>query len=192
MKRAFSVIEVLVSLAIICVLYAILMPVLVTAKEKAKETVCVSNLRQLGLALELYHNDNGEYPTPWDPIDPYMSGGKLKCPVDKGPGYNFASYLNSANVRKNQNAFNFPDLYEKFIDCREKRGPEYPLILDLNHLPKILHEDDILPGFALAYRTSGAVKRISKKTVVHILNEKLNFTPKPDTPCDVRLSYANL
>ncbi|MCW3060774.1 MAG: prepilin-type N-terminal cleavage/methylation domain, partial [Capsulimonas sp.] len=62
MKRndGFTLIELLVVIAIIAILAAILFPVFAKAREKARQTTCASNLRQLGLAMLQYVQDNDE------------------------------------------------------------------------------------------------------------------------------------
>jgi prepilin-type N-terminal cleavage/methylation domain-containing protein/prepilin-type processing-associated H-X9-DG protein len=55
---AFSLIELLVVMAVIGILAAILLPVLSRAKESGRSTACVSNLHQIGLALQMYVDEN--------------------------------------------------------------------------------------------------------------------------------------
>ena len=62
-KRAFTLIELLVVIAIIAILAAILFPVFAKVREKARQATCASNLKQNGLALIQYVEDNDEkYP----------------------------------------------------------------------------------------------------------------------------------
>jgi prepilin-type N-terminal cleavage/methylation domain-containing protein/prepilin-type processing-associated H-X9-DG protein len=109
LRRGFTLIELLVVIAIIAVLAAILFPVFARAKDAAKKTACLSNQRQLGIALQMYISDYDDQvfffghavdlsrvsPTPlgatrenrwWNQILPYTKtqGELLVCPNDSG------------------------------------------------------------------------------------------------------------
>ncbi len=62
--RGFTLIELLVVIAIIAILAAILFPVFAQARDKARQVGCLSNLRQIGLATQLYAQDFDETPPP--------------------------------------------------------------------------------------------------------------------------------
>jgi len=59
-RSGFTLVELLVVIAIIAILAAILFPVFKNVREKAKQTSCLANMRQIGLALTMYLNDKGE------------------------------------------------------------------------------------------------------------------------------------
>lgn len=61
--RAFTLIELLVVIAVIAILAALLLPALAAAKKKGQQAVCLSNLKQIGLAFAIYLNEpNGRFP----------------------------------------------------------------------------------------------------------------------------------
>lgn len=99
-KRGFTLIELLVVIAIIAILAAILFPVFAKAREKARQTSCLSNLKQGALAVLMYCEDYDEtYPMSaygvitgsgptvfsfYDAMYPYMKNNQiLQCPSDK-------------------------------------------------------------------------------------------------------------
>ncbi|MGI5816979.1 MAG: DUF1559 domain-containing protein [Armatimonadota bacterium] len=105
MKReGFTLIELLVVIAIIAILAAILFPVFARAREKARQTSCLSNLKQLGTALQMYVQDHDEMTPPhtddepdpppaynwrWDGfplrLQPYIKNYQIyRCPSDDG------------------------------------------------------------------------------------------------------------
>ncbi|MES2459417.1 MAG: DUF1559 domain-containing protein [Armatimonadota bacterium] len=124
-RSAFTLIELLVVITIIALLAAILFPVFARARDQARKTTCLSNLKQIGVAVSLYTSDHdGGYPNTDDPylwvgkrfrwpIMPYLALGQkqgtdftnnggatsiLLCPSDilSGDGYDATSYCYSA------------------------------------------------------------------------------------------------
>jgi prepilin-type N-terminal cleavage/methylation domain-containing protein/prepilin-type processing-associated H-X9-DG protein len=75
LNRAFTLVEMLVVVAVLGILAALLLPVLVKAKEKARSTTCQNNLKQLGVAARLSLDANGTWPV--QPIELEAFSSKL-------------------------------------------------------------------------------------------------------------------
>ncbi len=76
LRAAFTLIELLVVIAIIAVLVGLLLPALGSARESAKSVKCLSNLRQLVLAFEMYGQQYKYYPAADDPVGTDTATGK--------------------------------------------------------------------------------------------------------------------
>lgn len=79
LSQAFTVIELLVVVAIIAVLAAMLLPVFAQAREAARQTACFSNLRQIGLATRMYMQD-------WDDRFPQTKRTDAQPQIDDADG----------------------------------------------------------------------------------------------------------
>lgn len=74
-RRAFTLIELLVVIAIIAILAAILFPVFAQAKESARQSTCLSNMRQIGVASMMYAGDSNDVYPAWAARTPPINNG---------------------------------------------------------------------------------------------------------------------
>jgi prepilin-type N-terminal cleavage/methylation domain-containing protein/prepilin-type processing-associated H-X9-DG protein len=113
-RRGFTLIELLVVIAIIAILAAILFPVFAQAREKARQTTCLSNLKQLGTATIMYVQDYDEhyYPHRWNSgpnSNPLMSASGVGADISgEATGKTFWISLLQPYV-KSYNVFLCPD-----------------------------------------------------------------------------------
>src|SRR5258706_15842446 len=89
-QRAFTLVELMVVMAIIAILIALFAVVLARARPSASSVACCSNLRQIGVAFQVYANDHGgRLPDPtttaisWETAVHLSSPNVLQCPADE-------------------------------------------------------------------------------------------------------------
>jgi len=156
-KYAFTLAELLVSLSIILALAVLLFGVITKSINRAKSTVCISNLKQIGEAMMLYKNDYGDYPPNtlyWEGLLPYFGFKIPKCPINDDPKnpeyYLHASYKGLAG-----------ELLKDDKECYEQRRDMYPIAHDQNHATTLAAYTTGESRFYLFLRENGAVGRIS-------------------------------
>jgi prepilin-type N-terminal cleavage/methylation domain-containing protein len=106
----FTLIELLVVISIIGLLVALLLPAVQSAREAARRIQCSNNLRQLGLAVNSYHDSHGAIPPsgtgPVSPGNNFSMKARLLSFIEQGPVYNSlnmsVSYGQDANTTMNR------------------------------------------------------------------------------------------
>jgi prepilin-type N-terminal cleavage/methylation domain-containing protein/prepilin-type processing-associated H-X9-DG protein len=155
--RGFTLIELLVVISIIALLISILLPALSAARDAARATACMSNLRQSGLGMHMYAQDNKQWLPPYDGYSPgaavqparhrqwaanLIGGGYLTTsPINVG-GVGFEG-MSSTIMR-----VTFPNAFS----C-----PSQPPILDLVHATNHPNSTNLTYGIRRGMKADGEV-----------------------------------
>jgi prepilin-type N-terminal cleavage/methylation domain-containing protein len=170
----FTLIELLVVLAVISVLAGLMFPVLGKAREAGRGTACLSNLRQIGIGLQLYVQDNqnrlpvmrdrsltttNELPFPEEVLAQSVGNTNVfRCPSDKelftttGSSYSWNSLLNGQDAERltvlgrNFNPHQIPVMFDKerFHAARGETRAQNFLYAD-GHIKNLLVLEGALP-----------------------------------------------
>ncbi len=106
-QPGFTLVELLVVIAIIGILVALLLPAVQAAREAARRTECINNLKQIGLAFATHHDTRGEFPTGGNAADPPRTiiNGSIAIGQDQAWGwaYQVLPYLEQQALYEHPN-----------------------------------------------------------------------------------------
>jgi type II secretory pathway pseudopilin PulG len=144
--------EILTVLIILAILSGLLLSTFNGVKNKAKQTVCASNLHQISIAMTMYKDDNGDYPPGsliYPGFKPYYPT-LLLCPASTREPRGEYDYLQLVSAELVN-----PD--PKYRDCHTLRGTDFPIVVDLNHLSS-LESGNAKVG--IVARENGSIKTV--------------------------------
>ena len=177
-RRAFSLVEILVVMAIIAILAGLIFPSLRRTVAASKVTVSMNNTHQIGLAMHLYRESVGEYPiagTYLDSLAPYgiTPADYLYSPVD----FTRTPYAYGIWGR----GF-LPPIDKQFKECQDERGSSYILVTDTSLFAKANYRYVGLPTLIVTREdlSASVIKNcLEKAEVLKKANSasKCNFIP---------------
>ncbi len=128
-RMAFTMIELLVVIAVIGILASLLLPALNGAKERGKRAVCQSNLRQCGMAVNLYADEHNRYPTSFR----WIRAGRGD-PNPKGSALSIWNALILPYLNNNLEVFNCPSFpaFFRWTTNSSAMGYMYPTNIEGN------------------------------------------------------------
>jgi prepilin-type N-terminal cleavage/methylation domain-containing protein/prepilin-type processing-associated H-X9-DG protein len=162
-RRAFTLIELLVVIAIIAVLIALLLPAVQAAREAARRAQCVNNLKQLGLAIQNYHNANNEIPPSSNNYTPDWSMKARLLPfLEQGPLFNALNV--SFNSQTVQNSTVFSSKVGAFLCPSDGNNPGVATAAYFNVMPQAANYTNNIGILRNGGRIDGPADKMGQST----------------------------
>lgn len=174
-KRAFSIVEILVCVAIIAVMAAVTYPVAVAAKKRSRDVTCASNLRSLWLATALYredyspHSEAGNlyemgmpsYSTVWQ----IQVAKNLQCPLRPSKPARMGNYVYNTGDPE------YPQVSNDWIAAVEKHGPSTVIFADFLHGDQDTLTIPTYPHLGLGVDLGGTFRKQNKPGKIGTISE---------------------
>lgn len=175
MRRAFTLIELLVVIAIIAILAAILFPVFAQARESAKNTADLNNMKQISLTSIMYSADNDDFFVPVGASDPWNSGSQTPFNTPTPPaGRQWNGWgLKLVTYAKNRDIFRSPMLSRQGAfsgTCAGSAGMEMTNTYSYNYL---LGGDNTYANYGPTTPLSQSAVAAPSNTVAFLLSNSL-------------------
>jgi len=169
-KRGFTLIELLVVIAIIALLLAILMPALGKAKEKAKDIVCKTHLKGIGLAVKLYLTEYDD-----------------RTPVQYGEFYRWIDPDTDAVYEQNKNGIDYRSYWGVcFKDYAEDKKifscpsfAQYRLDMESGYIEYVMDDTKIQGGYGINEYSKGIKVGTVRSPSEYIITQD-HVEPQPD------------
>lgn len=141
-RRGFTLVELLVVIAIIGVLVALLLPAVQAAREAARRMSCSNNLKQIGLALHVYHDAYRRFPAGWHGYD--MATGQPNWLGEPGWGWcaSILPYMEQRNLFEGRLRFELPITHPVNAEGRATYLPTFRCPTDIGDTTFLLEHWD--------------------------------------------------